>query len=236
MRKFFTTLLLASGACFATNTVNISFTGLPAVQDFGTYNGFSTATVGSQTNVLVICDDAADRTNIPSGPWVYDYSTINTSSSTIPGVKFTPSTTSGQASFGLTQTQMYEEAALIVYALAGISPIQANAEIISQYQYALWNLMDNNAYAGTTTDINAEKSIQSTDRAAVLAPTSQDRTIFSELVIYTPANVQTPYGNSSQQEFLRLAPVPEPPTFEAAALALFGIAFVLRRRRMHVNA
>src|SRR5215469_10246880 len=132
MRKLVSTLFLATATCFATNTVNISFTALPAVQDFGTYNGYATATVGSTTGVQLICDDAQDTTNIPSGPWVYDFSTINTSQSTIPGVKFTPTST---ASTGETQTQMYEEAALIISALAAISPIPANTELISQYQY-----------------------------------------------------------------------------------------------------
>src|SRR6185437_273370 len=121
MRKLVPTLLLLSSACFADTVVNIVFTNLPSTNYAGTYNGYTTATVGTTAGgtgglagQLLICDDEAHNPNVPSGVLPFDFSTINTASPTITNARFTP-TNSGASFSGETQTQLYEEAAIILY-------------------------------------------------------------------------------------------------------------------------
>lgn len=240
MRKLVPTLLLFTSACLADGVTNIVFTNLPGTQYpvAGDYNGFTTATVGTTAGgtggiagLPLICDDEAHNTLVPSGVLPYDYSTINTSSNTIANARFTPSTTIGTASYGETQTQMYEEAAIIVYNLTRLYA-SASAETIATYQYALWNLMNSaegifgSNDPNKTTDNNLVASIQSTAKTQLSANTTLDHTIISELVIYTPTA-----ADASNQEWLRLVPTPEPSTAGAAGVILFGIGFAAWKRR-----
>src|ERR1700722_18039015 len=68
-------ILFSLSLCGA-NTVTIVFTGLPAVYQNSTYNGFAIATVNGIPNQMLLCDDSADTTNVPSNPIIYDYSNL----------------------------------------------------------------------------------------------------------------------------------------------------------------
>lgn len=259
MRKLVPTLLLLSSACFADTVVNIVFTNLPSTNYNNTYNGFTTATVGTNSSgvggvpgQLLICDDEAHNTNVPSGALPYDFSTINTASSTIANARFTPGSSSPVYFGGETQTQLYEEAAIILYNFTKL--ISPTAETIAQYQYALWNLMnstqglfgnpdpnkntDNSAASTVLLTAQRELLLENTSTGVLLsgsAKTTQmnlDSTIYGELRIYTPTAT-----DASNQEWLQLVPCPEPVTAGAAGLLLFGMGFVAyRRRKLQANA
>jgi hypothetical protein len=247
--------------------VNIVFTNLPGTTYGGTRDGYTTATVGTTSTgtgglagQLLICDDEAHTTNVPSSVLPYDFSTINTASSTITNARFTPAN-SGASFANETQTQLYEEAAIILYNFGQL--VNPTAQVIGQYQYALWNLMNgvttiSGVHIGTFTSTNDGSTTQAnTDNAAVAtiqltaqhellnqnssgvgltgsqlaAQQALDAKIYSELRIYTPTST-----DASNQEWLQLVATPEPATIGVAGLLLFGMGFVYRRRKLQARA
>jgi len=240
--------------------VNIVFTNLPSTNYAGTYNGYTTATVGTTAGgtgglagQLLICDDEAHNTNVPSGVLPFDFSTINTASPTITNARFTP-TNSGASFSGETQTQLYEEAAIILYNFSQLAG--PSAELIAQYQYALWNLMngastpngqhegfftssndpgnfntDNTAAAGFELAAKHELLLQNSSGvglsgSALATQMALDNKIYGELRIYTPTSY-----DASNQEWLQLVATPEPATIGFASIMLFGMGFAAYRRR-----
>jgi hypothetical protein len=202
-----------------------------------TYNGYTTATINGIPSQQVICDDALVDTNVPSGNLTYDYSTIgganwattvqfgaeslkNTSGQTIDGV-------ASNASMSLTQLQAYQTAAILDVQLASLSSPSANT--ITDYQYALWYLFDQNitvpAQGGTAVPVNVNQltllynaaQIATSTSGANQATTAADA---ARLIIYT-----YPGGTNGSQEFLGLGTAtPEPGTWTlmlgAALIAL----------------
>jgi hypothetical protein len=189
---------LAAASCSA-DTLNVYFTNLPATYQYGTYNGYAAAAINGIPNQYLICDDYAGDTVVPSPrTMIYDYSVL-----TGPNVL-------QYAMWGATPSAVvkYEEAAVLLFGLAQAGP-NAAATTISDYQYALWNLMDPTAplASGRSTQ---ELALQSAALAMVGDASEQQflsTAIYPSLKIYTPTAAFA--GN---QEFLQfvLTPVPEP--------------------------
>jgi hypothetical protein len=204
-------LLLAAAA--EASTITVFFTALPSTIEDGTYNGYSTATIGGLPG-LVMCDDYEHETYMPSSSnLIYYYSTL-TGPDPLQDVRFTQGN----------ETQNYREAAVL---LAGMNNAlaagQAAADDITNYQYALWNLFDPGGAPATT----AQRDLQTLALNTVQTggPTALED--YSRLMIYTPAA-----GYASNQEFLGLrapAAVPEPSTAPVLSLIL-GVAFLCARR------
>jgi hypothetical protein len=228
----------AAPACFGA-TVIISFTALPTdIQSESytnvnpSYNGYSTATINGVTNQQVICDDTYVDTYMPSGPFIYDYSTIggsgwastvafetnetitNNSGMTIDGL-------ANNGTLTLTETQAYETAAVLLVTLSKISNPSANT--ITDFQYALWNLFNPNVKtnANQITDQLNAADIVTSSLAANIATTAADS---AELRIYTAVPV------NSNQEFLGLnTPTPEPGSW--VMIAGLGLCLLGLKRR-----
>src|SRR5215467_2466862 len=78
----------------------ISFKTLPTTYENGTYNGFMGATIDSVFSNIA-CDDFYQTTDVPSGPWTYNVSTV-------------PSLTFVRFRSDATALNKYREAALLL--------------------------------------------------------------------------------------------------------------------------
>jgi hypothetical protein len=189
LRTIVAALLFSLTACYA-DTVTMFFTALPKTNENGTYNGFSTATVNGDPYQLLICDDYDDETVMPSpSNMIYDYSTL---------------TGAGALQYAMFDQSKYEEAALLVYELAELP--NASANTITDYQYALWNLMTPSASLDSSR-VAQEQALQNNALALVDNPAdaqSLTSTVYAYTKIYTPTAAYA--GN---QEFIEYA-TPEP--------------------------
>ena len=174
----------------------ISFTNLPETLENGTFNGFLGATVDG-VSVNIICNDYYSTTQIPSGPWGYNISTL-------PALAF--------ARFGSGDAgpQKYSAAAVL---LAGLVD-EVDAHAISSYQYALWTLFSPSvaSYGDSASLLNAAQN-------AV-----PDASLIQRLRIYTPAAAasnQELLGLSDKPEDFVIAS-PEP-----GSIVLMGVGFLL---------
>jgi hypothetical protein len=202
LRTIVAALLFSLTACYA-DTVTMFFTALPKTNENGTYNGFSTATVNGLPNQLLICDDYNDETIMPSSSnLIYDYSTL---------------TGADPLQYAMFGKAKYDEAAVLVYELAGIA--NASADTITDYQYALWNLMTPSANLDPGR-VSQEQALQS--NALAMVNNSADAqfltsTVYAYIAIYTPTAAYA--GN---QEFVEYA-TPEPKL--GWAVGVFLLAF-----------
>jgi hypothetical protein len=73
-------LLISSISLSYADTVTLTFNSLPTTNEDGsysssafdaTYNGYVPTTINGIFNELLICDDSAHNTDVPSGPDVY---------------------------------------------------------------------------------------------------------------------------------------------------------------------
>lgn len=222
----------ASAAC-ASSTVFITFTNLNAdVQGNGTtnsqgntYNGETNATIAGIPNQVLICDDFSNSTDVPSG--AIDFSVNTISSLTATDVAFSSNFVqglTGEAAAGMSQIQAYETVAVLA---TDLETAGNTAQQITDYQYAIWDLMEPNGVDGNNSsikdnplDANAAADLQTAFTAVITAPPSAATTnAENALVIYTPTS-----GFSSNQEFVGLntpTSTPEPATwFLMAALGL----------------
>jgi hypothetical protein len=189
LRTIVAALLFALTACYA-DTVTMFFTALPKVDENGTYNGFSTARVNGDPNQLLMCDDYNDETIMPSSSnMIYDYSTL---------------TGPDPLQYAMFDKSEYDEAAVLVYELAEMP--NASADTVTDYQYALWNLMTPGARLDPSR-IAQEQALQ--NNALAMVNNSADvqfltATVYAYTTIYTPTAAYA--GN---QEFVEYA-APEP--------------------------
>jgi hypothetical protein len=192
-------LLFSLTACYA-DTVTMFFTALPKTSENGTYNGFSTATVNGDPKQSLICDDYNDETIMPSSSnLIYDYSTL---------------TGSNPLQYAMFDKSKYDEAAVLVYDLAQIP--NASDDIVTDYQYALWNLMTPGARLDPSR-VSQEQALQ--NNALAMVNNIEDAgflaaTVYAYTVIYTPTAAYK--GN---QEFVEYA-TPEPNLGWAVGLLL----------------
>jgi hypothetical protein len=216
------TLFLALAVVsFANPIVTINFTGLPGQTAGGYYVGYSTANITTATNQTLvdfsmICDDFLHTTNIPSGPFQYNVSTL----ADLTGVRFTQSP----------QLTNYRLAAILLYNFDGLDPITQSSQA-GDYNFALWNL-----FTPSTPDFgNSLSLITDANTQLALGLTNPDNAAaFRDFRIFTPTS-----ANSSQQEFLGISTdnfgtppsgVPEPGTFVLLGAGLVGVG-ALRYRR-----
>jgi hypothetical protein len=199
LRTIVAALLFSLTACYA-DTVTMFFTALPKTNENGTYNGFSTATVNGDPNQLLICDDYNDETIMPSSAnMIYDYSTLNGANA---------------LQYAMFDKSKYEEAAVLVYQLAELS--SASADIITDYQYALWNLMTPSASLDPSR-VSQEQVLQS--NALTMVNNLADAQ-FLTTTVYAYTNVYTPTAAyAGNQEFVEYA-TPEPKLGWAVGLFL----------------
>ncbi len=222
----------------ASEIATISFTGLP-VTDMSssystthnsTYNGVSTATIDGISSQSIVCDDFLDTTNFPSGPFNFTIETL----ASLSGVDFTSGYAKikeGSTTYTLTTVQAYETAAVLVSDIEALKPnTTSNQQLITDYQYAIWDLMAPGAYwngISDSSDSTTTADLQ-TAFAAVLTPTAATITAENDLVIYTP-------DRNTNQEFLGLStPTPEPASWALASL--LGLLLCVPRLRSRVRS
>lgn len=226
--RFLFPILMAAAAAQA-DTVTMYFTAMPPTLENGNYgssgatpNGFSTAIVNGISNQSVICDDYAHDTTMPSTSYLtFDYSTL-TGSNPLQYARFT----------GPNETRNYEEAAVLLVGLANYEAGgHATGDGITDYQYALWNLLDPyNSQTNTSgAQANAnQQALQTSALSIVNAGGQAALNDYNRLVIYTPTAAY-----ASNQEFLGLntpTGVPEPAAAPILALIL-GAAWAGARWR-----
>jgi hypothetical protein len=229
-------LVISAGSVASAATVYVTFTALPATQGNGTtnsqsnsYNGEAAATIAGFAIADLVCDDFTNTTDIPSNPIDYSVETL----SSLSGAMFT----SGYAPVSgatLTEVQAYQTAAVLLTGLEALTINSANTQAISNYQYALWNLMLPGASHGGMLDSPLTATANSdliSAFSAVQANNSATQADEAALVIFTPTS-----QFSGNQEFLGLDPpvstpssAPEPSTWVLMAGA--GLFFCVPRVR-----
>ncbi len=214
--KLLTGALLLLPGCYA-NTVTVYFTNLPATVENGTYNGFSIATVNGIPNQLLICDDYFDTTYMPSSSNMIYYDSTLTGLNPLQYAMFATATPAANV-------QKYEEAAVLVYQLAQLGP-QATGDQATDYNYALWNLMNPQA----PLDPSRSAQEQALQAGALAQVTNPADTAFLTNSVYAYTNVYTPTAPfGGNQEFLQYN-APEP-AFGLPAAAVLALTFAFRRR------
>ncbi|HWB83598.1 MAG TPA: PEP-CTERM sorting domain-containing protein [Bryobacteraceae bacterium] len=206
-------VLALFGALPAVRAATIQFTDLPENQSYGTYNGFSIATVDGLSDQLLICDDYDHTTYMPSPPLTYTVSTL-AGLDAMEDARFV--SPKGLSNADVTR---YREAALLLDGLTSSGP-NAPGSTIADYQYALWHLFTPSAPIYRP----EQQQLLDTALARVESNDAALESIYSRLRIYTPAE-----GFTSNQEFLQESPVPEPGTMVLIGGALVIAAAVLRR-------
>jgi hypothetical protein len=200
-KRWLLVLATAVGAAGAT----IQFTGLPINAQFGTFNGFAFATVDGDPSRMLVCDDFAHTTYVPSGPFVYDVSSLD-GGMPLQYVRFSAAGTPEDAA------TRYRQAAFLVSGLQQTGP-NGLLDLTADYQYALWHLFDPSVPLPSETAVTLLQ-----DAAALEAASPRNLELYSRLRIFTP---EEPFAGN--QEFLELAdaappvrrpalgaPVPEP--------------------------
>jgi hypothetical protein len=221
-------LILGFGSVLAAGASTIQFTGLPINTEFGTFNGFAFATVDGSPDQLLICDDFNHTTYVPSGPLVYDASTL-AGADPLEYVRF-----AGEPQ----PVALYEQAALLLDGLQHTGNGQL-LDLTADYQYALWHLFTPSVALPTAT---AHTLLRDT-AAAVAQGDPRNLEVYSRLKIFTP---EEPFATN--QEFLQLldspppvvklaspslvAPVPEPSPALLIGAGIALIAFAVGSRRM----
>ncbi len=215
--------VFAISVCSA-NTVQIIFTELPAVYENGSYNGFATATINGIPNQMLICDDSGHTTYVPSQALVYDFSNL-VGPDPLQYARFvTPPSSPTQSDL-----QKYEAAAVLLYELTAAGPT-ASADLVTDYQYAIWNLFTPSTTLFRVNQTNLQQAAVNI-AAGNSPPPAWLSTAYKELEIFTPAA-----GFTSNQEFLALDPtgVPEPAMGPLLAL-LAGCVVVAAKTRRRIE-
>lgn len=194
---------IGSATAALADTVAVTFTTLPYTELNGsygspgaTYNGYVGATVNGIPSQWLICDDYADETMVPSGPLIFDYSTI-ASLGNPAGLHF--------GGFRNAQT-LYDEAAILNYNLYSLGP-HASPVSVTDYQYAIWNLFDS-----SVTLNSSQQALQASALSAVNSGANWLSGVYSNTLVYTPDPKTNSWGN---QEFLQYQgqTIPEPATY-----------------------
>jgi hypothetical protein len=222
LRLLTLTLLLASPSLV--NATTVIFTASPVVSQNGTLNGFATAKVDGQAGHQLICDDKGHTTSIPTDPLhplQYHVAFLD-DVDPLQGVRFTSGTQEDIK-------DRYRAAAILISGLmaAGSAPPKASANLVTDYQYAIWSLFSSNPDAVTFRD--SQDKLRTDALALVNNPNATiqaglETNIYRYLRIYTPD-----LAYCTNQEFLELV-TPEP-GYAAMLLVAGAIGWRVRRRR-----
>jgi len=212
-------LWLSGSAGFA---ATIQFVSLPSNTQYGTFNGFASATINGIPFQELICDDYDHTTYMPSGNMTFNLSDL-TSLIPLQSARFVD-----LLHWNNTVTK-YQEAAILLYGMQQNGP-GTMLDLTGDYQYALWALFTPSVKLPNST---ARTLLQ--DAADTVARGgSSNNAIYSQLRIYTPST-----GFTSNQEFLQMVPsltsnvqaIPEPSPGITVAIGMgvIGLSVGLRR-------
>jgi hypothetical protein len=221
-------LLFLTVSVGSANTI-ISFTGLPANTQYGTYNGFAFATVDKNPLQQLICDDFDHTTYVPSSNLQFYLSNLTG----LDPLQYARFIDPNQPAANVAK---YEEAALLLNGLRQTGP-GFLLDLTADYQYALWHLFTPSVVLPNAT----AQTLLNDAAASVLQGGTSNLAIYSELRIYTP---QAAYA--SNQEFLQLAAnstgyvtgstdpvgIPEPEPLLLVGIGLATIALSVGARRL----
>ncbi|HLK68735.1 MAG TPA: hypothetical protein VKU19_35130 [Bryobacteraceae bacterium] len=166
----------------------IQFTALPVNTQYGTYNGYASATINGTPLEALICDDFNHETFVPSGPMDFSLSTL-TGSNPLQNARFV------DPNQQTTTINKYEEAAVLLDGLNHTGP-GLLLDLTGDYQYALWMLFTPTVNAPNAT----AQTLLNDAAAAVRANAISTQALYSELRIFTPTA-----AFASNQEFLQLS-------------------------------
>ncbi len=181
-----------------------------------------TATIGTATNVPVICDDWSNNT-YQGEQW----SATVASASTV--------STTGTPMFGNNQP-LYNE---VAYLAAQIWANPTNATIQTEYSFAIWELTygANGTYKDPTDPLAYLASYNPTEASAAsgflsYAEANEANYNSAGWLILTPeAGTSVPLSDGVPQEFLTYVNTPEPSTILMLALGLGGLLMLWRRKQ-----
>jgi hypothetical protein len=233
--------LLAVTSSFA-SSVFVTFTASP----FNPLDaGWSIATVNNMTGQLLLCDDAAHQTAMPSTEYNYDYSVLSSDLPNVSNLRF-----GSGAYLDPNATRDYEVAAYLMWEYAGAGynsanphpgPTAAQNQAATDYNDAIWNLFDPHF----TPTANAA-AYQANAIAFVTANSNTTgangqflSSLYQRTAIFTPTPLAVKgiaAGSSAEQEFMELLPIatpspsPEPAVTWIVAGAM-GMCMLVRRYR-----
>ncbi|HLK69035.1 MAG TPA: hypothetical protein VKU19_36635 [Bryobacteraceae bacterium] len=222
--------MLAVSFCHA-GTVDVQFTGLPAVYENGTYNGFAVATVDGMPNQSLLCDDSGHTTYVPSGTLQYNLSSLG-GPNPLEYARF------AEMPPAQSDSVKYDVAAVLLYQLASGS-VGADADWVTDFQYAIWNLFTPSETLfrpnQSALQLSAENIVDGITAAPAWLPAA-----YRELMIYTPAD-----SSAGNQEFLALdsrvtqdlqvpQSAPEPSSGSLIAL-LSAVGVLFRGRQLRIR-
>jgi len=192
--------LMAPSALADGTEVTMTLTGVSGGEQGGVYTSPYFATIGSTTNVGIVCDDYNHEVYMGETWTAYEYNFSDLGSARFQG-----------ANSGATQ-QMYDEAAWLITQLA------ANPSDSGDISFAIWAIFSPNVLTTPGyTDGNAAWWLNQAQNQKFYANE------FSSFLIFTPTNS----GADSAQEYLVMTP--EPGSVLLFCSGILALAFYSRR-------
>jgi hypothetical protein len=199
----------------------------------GIYIGPYYATIGTQTNVPVICDDFTDDSYIGEG-WTANKTTVSSNAATMLSQNLHLS--------AATQETDYAEASYLAEQLIagakcppGTSACNASSgDLAGDIQFAIWEIFD-------STDpfnlLSADHLTSDLTNAQAWLTYAQNNIPGSSYSSYSNVSVYSPYPTGPPQEFLQVQmPEAQAPIYWAIDLAGLGALVFYARRRAHTAA